>query len=389
MMRALAGRLRGVAAGDRVRLLRRRSGPFVLLVEGRFESLAQIEAAARAQVRSLFGEPFLMDGVSHHVSARCGIAVSPLHGRSVSALVARAESALMLTRSRGDRLLFYTDDMGADVARSVSLENELRIALRRRQFELHYQPKISLADDRVVGVEALLRWQHPERGLQAPGGFVPILEATGMIADLGPWLIRQALSDLAQLRQRHGTPLRVAVNISPLQMRRSDFVAMVAAELEGIEPSDCLLDIEITESMLIDNTESAIEQLDQLRRLGIGIAIDDFGTGYSSLAYIARLPFQALKVDQSFVRTVADSNQSLAVAASIVSLANALGKTSIAEGVETLEQQEAVRRLGCSQVQGFLHARPMPMPELIAWLDRAWRALDARAGRQPRGRRLP
>ena len=364
----LAARL-GRIEGLDLRVARRRSGPFVVSVGG----LASVQAAehwVRTQVLGVLAAPFAIAGGAHFVSARCGVAVRPEHGGDAAALVANAESALRRAKQRTERVVVYSDDLSAHVAQALTTENELRRALQRSEFVLHYQPKISLASGAACGFEALLRWRHPQRGLIAPGSFIPILEETGLIAELGPWLVAQAVTDAQRLNAGRARPLRIAVNASQVEMRRADYVDIVAARLAGIAPADCPLDIEMTESMLIDGAEAAIGKMLALQALGVRIAIDDFGTGYSSLSYIARLPFDALKVDQSFVRGMDGSAENLAIAASIVSLARSLGKTSIAEGVETPGQQERLRELGCDQVQGWLHARAMPLDDVLAWLDR-------------------
>ena len=364
----LAARL-GRLDGTGLRLARRRSGPFVVAIDG----LASVQAAerwVRTQLLGVLAAPFAIAGGAHFVSARCGLAVRPEHGDDAAALVAHAESALRRARQRTERVVVYSNDLSAHVAQALTTENELRRAVQRGEFVLHYQPKLDLAGGAVCGFEALLRWQHPQRGLVLPGAFVSILENTGLIAELGPWLVAQAVADAKRLNAGRARPLRIAVNVSQVEMRRADYVDGVAAQLAGIAPADCPLDVEMTESMLIDGADAAIGKMHALQALGVRIAIDDFGTGYSSLSYIARLPFDALKVDQSFVRGMDDSAQNLAIAASIVSLARSLGKTSIAEGVETAAQQQRLRELGCDQVQGWLHARAMPPDEARCWLAR-------------------
>lgn len=367
LLRQIARRL-GKISGEGVRVSRTRSGPFVVSVGG----LSSVDAVQRwidAEVMQTLASPFSVNGDAHYVSARCGVAVSPEDGADGATLVARAESALLQAKKRGDRVVFYSPEMNAHIVHSLSIENELRRAIENEEFVLYYQPKLQLDDGHVTGLEALLRWQHPQRGLVSPGHFVGVLEDTGLIAELAPWLIGQAIGDTRLLNHRREQPLRIAVNVSQVQMRRRDFVESVARELKGVASAGCMLDIEITESLLIDNPEAAIEKLHLLCELGVGIAIDDFGTGYSSLAYIAKLPFDALKIDQSFVREMTGSRQSMAIVSSVVSLARSLDKISVAEGVETVEQNKLLRQLGCNQAQGYLHARPMPLEQVLEWLD--------------------
>ena len=369
LLRDVARRLSGVGGGDGARVSRTRAGPFLVSVTG-LASVEAVQAWIEDEVLHRLAQPFAVNGEPHHVSVRCGVAVSPDDGADGGTLVARAESALLQARKRGDRVAFYSPEMNAHVAQSLSIENELRRAIEREEFVLHYQPKLSLADGTVGGFEALLRWQHPQRGLVSPGNFVGILEDTGLISELAPWLVRQAVADSARLNAAGGgRRLRTAVNVSQVQMRRPDFVDSIARQLDGTAPADCTLDIEITESLLIDDAEAAIGKLQRLHELGVGIAIDDFGTGYSSLAYIARLPFDVLKIDQSFVREMQTRPESRAIVASIVTLARALDKVSVAEGVETAAQNDALRELGCTQAQGWLHARAMPLEQALAWLE--------------------
>ncbi len=365
LLRDLAERMKTLEDG--VEVSRLRSGPFVVASQG-FDSFEAARAWVEQTVLRPLMQPFRVNGEAHYVSVRCGVAVAPEDGNDRATLVMRAESALLQAKRRGERIEFYSPEMNANTLQTLAIENELRRAIESGQFVLHYQPKLCLSSGRVRGFEALLRWQHPQRGLVAPGHFIGVLEDTGLIVELAPWLVSQAVTDAARLNHDRSRPLRVAVNVSQLQMRRPDFVASVASKLIGVEPADCVLDIEITESLLIDDAEAAIEKLHRLRELGVHIAIDDFGTGYSSLAYIARLPFDALKIDQSFVREMDRSAQSRAIVSSITSLAQSLGKTSIAEGVETAAQADQLRAFACDQVQGYLYGRPMPLDMALDWL---------------------
>ena len=249
--------------------------------------------------------------------------------------------------------------MNARMAETLLLENHMWRALDKEQFVLHYQPKVEIAGERLAGFEALIRWNDPDSGLVAPGGFIPIIEETGMIVEAGLWAMRRVLRDQALWRQHGLQPPRVAVNVSAIQLRRKDFTGQVRALLAEAGSGEHGLDLEITESLLMDDMEGCIAKLKALRDLGVNIAIDDFGTGYSSLAYLSRLPVNALKIDRSFIEGMLRSSENMSIVASIISLAHALKMKVIAEGVETQEQLNMLRSLACDEIQGFLISVPV------------------------------
>ena len=247
--------------------------------------------------------------------------------------------------------------------RSLQL-SALRQAIDLRQFVLHYQPKINLRTNRIVGVEALIRWQHPDFGLVPPEEFIPLLEDSALIIEVGAWAVRQAVSDHRTWRRRGFDAPRIAVNVSPVQLRDASFVADLAEVLGAGNPAAAGVDIEITEGVLIQDVDSSIEKLRAVRELGVGVAIDDFGTGYSSLRYLAQLPITSLKIDRSFVRAMGDSARHMAIVASIITLAHGLQISVVAEGVETEAQRSVLRLQQCDEMQGYLHSRPMPRADL-------------------------
>jgi EAL domain-containing protein (putative c-di-GMP-specific phosphodiesterase class I) len=260
--------------------------------------------------------------------------------------------------------------MTARVAEILVLETRLRKAIELEQFVLHYQPKFDVATGTISGVEALIRWNDPETGMVPPLKFIQILEDTGLIFEVGRWALRQALADQQRWRAK-GLPVpRVAVNVSAQQLRDPHFVQdvqLALASQEGLRPS---LELEITESLLMEDIERNIERLKMLRDLGVTIAIDDFGTGYSSLNYLARLPMDTLKVDRSFVVGMAQSSESRTIVSTIISLAHSLGLKVVAEGVETEEQLNLLRQLKCDGMQGFLLSRPVASAEIASFLGR-------------------
>jgi EAL domain-containing protein (putative c-di-GMP-specific phosphodiesterase class I) len=240
------------------------------------------------------------------------------------------------------------------------LELDLRLALQRNEFEVHYQPIRDIASDEIVVCEALVRWRHPERGLIAPNHFIPIAEETSLIIQLGDWVLRQACRDAARW-----TKACIAVNLSPVQFRNPNLIASVKAALEQAGLPAQRLELEITESVLLQNSETTRETLLELRNLGIKISLDDFGTGYSSLSYLRSFPFDKIKIDRAFVSDIAEGTEHAAIVQGVVNIARALGMTTTAEGVETTDQQQVLQALGCDQVQGYLFGGPVPIEKVL------------------------
>jgi diguanylate cyclase (GGDEF)-like protein/PAS domain S-box-containing protein len=307
--------------------------------------------------------PFKIGAEVLRISVKAGIAVSPHDGQDAETLLRNAEAALIRAKRSGESYLFYAAEMNARFAEKLALENKLRIALEKQQFVLHYQPKINLASGQVSGVEALIRWQDPDTGLVPPMKFIPLLEETGMILDAGYWAISQALADCRRWSAK-GLNQRIAVNVSPIQLRRKDFVDTVKRAV-GEQASDAQsLDLEITESLIMENIEDNIPKLKALREIGINVAIDDFGTGYSSLGYLAKLPVHALKIDRSFIIKMVQDSDSMTIVSTIISLAHSLHLIVIAEGVETEEQKKFLALLKCDEMQGYLFSRPVPFDKI-------------------------
>ena len=314
-------------------------------------------------------EPFQLDGEEYRIPAKAGIALFPGDGACAEQLLGNAEAAVTPARTAGERCLFYAEEMTTRIAKQLTMENLLRRALAKGEFELHYQPKVEFPHRRIVAVEALLRWRSPELGMVFPAQFIPLLEETGMILEVGEWVMKQAVRDHRRWADRGLDAPRVAVNVSMVQLRRPNFVAVVKAAIGGgATPS--AIDLEITESVLMDDIRGSVAKLAEIRALGVSIAIDDFGTGYSSLGYLAKLPVQALKVDRSFIGAMLDDPGSMTLVTSIVTLAHSLELIVIAEGVETEEHAHILRLLGCDQMQGYLIGRPVPRDEMTLLLER-------------------
>jgi EAL domain-containing protein (putative c-di-GMP-specific phosphodiesterase class I) len=287
-------------------------------------------------------------------------------------LVQNAEAALKAAREDNEQYMPFGFVTQRPTSRSIALEARLARALDRQEYRLHYQPKVNIESGQVEGFEALLRWQDTEEGLVPPSIFVPLLERTGAIVEVGEWVLLQAVRDIRDFVMAGIPTIRVAVNVSPLQLRRRDFVDRVVSAIEPTIELTAWIDIEITESMLMQDLELSIRKLSQLREAGIGVAIDDFGTGYSSLRLLARLPVDTLKIDRSFIQSITDTPNVMTLVSTVVSLAAAFSMRTVAEGVETSEQLQMLRLAKCDQAQGYLFARPAPasdVPSVIARLS--------------------
>jgi diguanylate cyclase (GGDEF)-like protein len=329
------------------------------------------ELARRTEMRygETFAAPFTVAGTPLRISARIGIALSPEDGADADSLLRNAEAALRKAKASGERYLFYTQEMNERVAEKLSLENKLREALERGEFVLHYQSKVDIDERRIAGLEALIRWQSPELGLVPPMKFIPLLEETGLILEVGAWALERAARDHRAWVEAGLAPPRITVNVSPIQLRQRDFVRRLEEAIAGgVSPT--AIDLELTESLIMENTQASIAKLAEVRRLGVGIAIDDFGTGYSSLAYLARLPVEILKIDRSFIASMAQDPAAMALVQTIISLAHSLRLKVVAEGVETEEQANMLRLLRCDQMQGYLFSRPLAGADVVALLQK-------------------
>jgi diguanylate cyclase (GGDEF)-like protein/PAS domain S-box-containing protein len=299
--------------------------------------------------------PYMIEGCQVTIGASIGIAIAPVHGTDLDTLILNADSALYEVKATGRNGFRLFDEHLASGARDRrELENDLRDALGKNELELYYQPIVSVAERRIVGMEALLRWHHPRRGLVSPEHFVPIAEQTGQISSIGAWIIRTACRDAASWPDH----VRVAVNVSPAQLGQLDFVDTVTRALLQSKLDPDRLELEVTETVLLGNDDAVLGDLHQLRSLGVRIALDDFGTGYSSLSYLRLFPFDKIKIDRSFVREIENSPHCSAIVVAVAGLARSLGLTTTAEGVETEEQFAMLAAAGCATVQGYLFGQP-------------------------------
>jgi EAL domain-containing protein (putative c-di-GMP-specific phosphodiesterase class I) len=313
--------------------------------------------------------PFTVQEQTIRVTAKAGVALFPVDGDDAEALLHNAETALKTAKTSGKAFAAYTARLSEELTARVSMERNLRQALERGEFVLHYQPKVDLKSRRLQGLEALIRWNSPELGLVLPGRFIPLIEENGLVVEVGTWVLRQAILDRAQWLEQQLDPPRIAVNVSTVQLRCDDLVRTVD-DITGAAGLDCGLDIEVTESLLLEDVADNLDKLVAIRARGLKIALDDFGTGYSSLSYLTRLPVHALKIDRSFIAGMLDDPSTMTLVSTIISLARALKLETIAEGVESEEQAKILHLLQCDQMQGYLVSKPLPALEMTAYLNR-------------------
>lgn len=319
-----------------------------------------------ALMAALTNHPFALADAVLRVTVKMGVALYPGDGDGADWLLQHAEVALRKAKSTGEHCLFYSQSMSDTVAGKLTMENQLRRALDRGEFELHFQPKVSLGTGEVTSAEALIRWNHPDAGLVSPGTFITVLEETGLIHEAGRFALRKALEvHLGWLDAGLPAP-RIAVNVSALQLRNRSFTAEIAQAISVDPRAAAGLELEITESMLMGDIPHAIASLDSVRAMGVTIALDDFGTGFSSLSYLSRLPIDTLKIDRSFIDDMTVTREGLALVSTIITLAHSLSHKVVAEGVETEEQSRLLGLLGCDEMQGFVCGRPVPRGEFEA-----------------------
>ncbi|QNM96066.1 putative bifunctional diguanylate cyclase/phosphodiesterase [Chitinimonas koreensis] len=300
-----------------------------------------------------------------HLSISIGVAIHPADGEDGRTLMTNADAAMYAAKQAGrDGYRFFEASMNNNAHDLLLLQSELHQALAGEEFRLHYQPKFEAGSGRMLGVEALIRWQSPTRGMVAPAAFIPVAEKTGLIVSIGAWVLDRACAQMREWLEAGRSPLNVAVNLSPAQFRHPQLVAMVRETLQRHRIEACWLTLEITESTAMDDAEASLARLGELAEMGVRLSIDDFGTGYSSLAYLKRLPASELKIDRSFVHELAPGSDDAAIVAAVVALARALGLTVVAEGVETAPQRDFLAALGCDALQGFHLGRPVPAEQI-------------------------
>ena len=324
-------------------------------------SAAEDATTVAKKIVEVLNTPFQLEGAELFVTASIGITVYPSDSTEKDTLIRNADVAMYRAKDRGrNNYQFYTPEMNRRTREMMNMEGELRRALEREEFVLHYQPKVSLATGHLTGVEALLRWRHPERGLVPPGDFIPLLEETGLIVQTGEWVLRTVCAQLKAWERDGIRPVTVAINLSPRQFLAPELAQTIKQILVQNQVKAELLEVEITESSVMMNAEEAIRTVEYLESMGVQTAIDDFGTGYSSLSYLKRFRLRALKIDRSFVRDITTDPDDATITQAVISMAHSLGLKVVAEGVETEAQLAFLMRYGCDEVQGFLFSRPVP-----------------------------
>jgi diguanylate cyclase (GGDEF)-like protein len=344
---------------------------FILLLS----DLASVDDVTKVikRIHGSFDAPVNLKGHELTVTASIGVSVFPADGADAEELIKNADTAMYRAKAEGrNNAQFYTPAMNETGMEWIRLERKLRVAIEKEEFVLHYQPQIDLSTGKVIAVESLVRWQEPETGLIPPGGFIKMAEDTGLIVQIGEWVLRKSCMDCKRWHDMSLNRVHVSVNLSMRQFKREGFVATVAGVLEetGLPPEK--LELELTESIIIEDADETVKKLQELKNMGVRLAIDDFGTGYSSLAYLKRMPLDVLKIDQSFVRDINVDEGDRAICAAVIRLAGSLGIKVVAEGVETTEQLGLLKELDCGYIQGYLVTKPVPYSDVQEYLDRDW-----------------
>jgi diguanylate cyclase (GGDEF)-like protein len=366
LLKLVAGRLLRIAPQPET-LARLQADCFAAIMT--YGTAVSIENKIRKLLHDGFGnEPFSIGDEKLDIKATLGIAIYPDDAKDAETLLKNAEATLKEAKQKEVSFLFYEPEINSRVVVSFKLEQKLRAALEQNQFILHYQPKYDYKSSSFREVEALIRWHDPETGLVPPGMFIPLLEQSGFIREVGEWALNQAVTDILKWKDMGLNPPRVAVNVSSIQLRSKKFTGTVVNALANFGDMPSMLDIEITESMVMEDVKRATTMLKTLRNVGIEVSIDDFGTGYSSLSYLVQLPVNTLKIDRAFVNEMTKSELSLNLVSAIISLAHSLHIKVVAEGVETEEQAKVLSELSCDLMQGFLFSKPLPFDELATLL---------------------
>jgi diguanylate cyclase (GGDEF)-like protein len=362
--------------GDRLGKIVRQSDTAARLDGDKFAVMTPISAVddsviVAEKVLNGVRKAFHLNGEDIFATLSVGISIFPTDGKDFDELLKGALSAMQHAKQAGgDQYRFFAADMNTKAKNRLALEKRMRAALANNEFILFYQPKVNPVTNRVKGGEALIRWKDPERGMVSPGEFIPVAEETGLIVDIGTWALQEACRQTKEWQDRGYDPIRMSVNVSAHQFRAKDMVDKVVATLADTGLAAQWLELEITESMLMNDIESAIARMKKVRELGCGLSIDDFGTGYSSLSYLGRFPITTLKIDRAFVRDVQENQNTAEIARAIIGLSRGLNLEVVAEGAELLEHIDFLRDNGCDVIQGYYYSKPLPAPDFEKMLKR-------------------
>ncbi|WP_342587551.1 putative bifunctional diguanylate cyclase/phosphodiesterase [Sulfurospirillum multivorans] len=342
---------------------------FILLVEN-IKEKHEIEIII-SKIQAIFEEPFINKAQKFFLSASIGVSVYPDHGTDGELLIKNADTAMYKAKEAGkNTYTFYTLDMTIASYERIGMENALREAIKEKQFVVYYQPQVDLKTGKLIGLEALLRWNHPLEGILPPGRFIAFSEETHLIVEIGAWILKQTCIDLVSLHHEGLFSGTISVNISGVQIEFSDFLTTLKETIAETKVDPSMLEIEVTESFIMHDPERWIVLLKEMQHLGMSIAIDDFGTGYSSLSYLRKLPINKLKIDMSFVKDIPKLEDACAIVNSIINLAQNMKITTLAEGIEHKDQEEYLAEHGCEQGQGYLYAKPMSLKNLKTWMQK-------------------
>jgi diguanylate cyclase (GGDEF)-like protein len=347
----------------------RQGGDEFILAVPEFKDKEALKELAEKLIHKI-SENYKIEGHEFNIDTSIGISIYPEHGQDMESLIRNADIAMYTAKDLGrNNYQFYSIEMSLNVYEQLMLESRLKAALKKNEFRVFYQPKVNASTGIIEGFEALIRWIHPEFGMVSPAKFIPIAEQKGYIISIGEWVLKEACAQAKEWSEK-GYNLNVAVNLSPLQFNKDSIITDISGALKASELDPGLLELEITESGIMKDADKAIRILDKLKRLGVSVSIDDFGTGYSSLSHLKKFPIQKLKIDQSFVRDIPQDKENMAITRSIVDLAKNLGLKTIAEGVETEEQSEFLKSIGCDQLQGYYFGKPQPLAAVNEILEK-------------------
>ncbi len=340
---------------------------FTIMLED-VESSQAVSRIAERIIRAV-SEPIMLDDQEVYTSTSIGIAIYPSDGDDVEVLLKNADAAMYHAKKEGrNNFQFFTESMNELSARQLALENSLRKAIGNHEMILYYQPQVSVASGQLVGLEALIRWIHPEKGIVSPGEFIPVAEETGLIMEIGEWVINEACRQAAEWRDKGYRPIRISINLSARQLKDERLVNIIAANMYDMGLGPEYLAVELTESAIIVEPEMALERLNSIKSMGLKLSLDDFGTGYSSLSYLKRFPIDTLKIDRLFIHNIEVEPENTALVKAIIAMAHGLGMDVVAEGVELQEQLEFLGTYGCDIIQGFLFSKPLPAAEVESML---------------------